>query len=161
MPLLRRLTNRQKHFCDLYGRTESNTFGNASASYAKAGFKSDSPSVRANMMMKLPLVKEYLTELEEKRLATFGKISRDEYLQIGLDTVNALPMTSSVRSKYYEIVGKVLGYFTEVPQSQILVYNEATESGSGDTMRQRIGKLKELAKVTASVNKTKSSDAQK
>jgi Terminase small subunit len=138
-----RLTNRVKQFCLFYTNPSSETFSNATKSYLKAGFKSENPHKQSYLLVHREEVKSYLAELESQRLADYNW-TRDRYIQEGVDTINELPRSSGVRAKYYEIVGKVKGFFNDNPISNILVYNDEAQNNPDSntpSIKSRLNKL--------------------
>lgn len=145
MPATKGITSRQKIFCELYLNPNSECCGNATKSYQKAGFNADNAGKQSYLLMQRSEIKDYIAQLEEKRLESFGVISREAYLQEGLDTVRELPRTSAVRVKYYDIVGKVLGFFSDAVSNQIMIYADENSSEKDSV---KIGtKLRALASM--------------
>lgn len=132
MPAYKVITARQKIFCELYLNPSSGCCGNATKSYQKAGFTAINAGRQSYLLLQKSEIKEYIAKLEEKRLSSLGVMSKDDYVQEGLETIRELPRSSSVRVKYYDIVGRVLGFFTENSGSQILIYNENSSSENED-----------------------------
>lgn len=149
MPAHSGITARQKEFCRLYCNPASKTFGNAQESYKLAGFTNANAAQSAHNLLKRPYIKTYIGELEEKVESSYNW-TRKDYIQEGIDTIRELPRNSPVRSRYYEIVGKVFGFFSDAPVSNVLVYSEENDSKNTFGIQQRLKSL--LSKTQKSSN---------
>lgn len=140
-----RITNRVKQFCLYYSTPTSETFGNGTASYKKAGFRSENAQKSSHMLLKRPEVASYLADMDKKTLESYNW-NKEVYIKEGIDTIRELPRSSSVRSKYYEIVGKVYGFFNDNVVANVLFYNNTDDnnSDSSNSAKQLKGKLSKL-----------------
>jgi hypothetical protein len=145
MPATSGITARQKEFCRLYTNPASRTFGNAQESYKLAGFKNVNPAQSAHFLLKRPYIKTYIDELEEKVTSSYNWTKKD-YIQEGIDTIKELPRSSQVRAKYFDIIGKVFGFFSDAPVNNVLVYSDENTSDSQQSISSRIKSLINLQK---------------
>lgn len=126
------LSDKQTRFCYNYLDCASETFQNATLSAKKAGFSNKSAKMAGYRLLLRPKIKQFIQELETS-IASKLHWDRSRYEAEAVKSYEGLPLDSANRFKYFELIGKIMG-FLEPQTLNTFIFSNMDK----DTIAQRV-----------------------
>ena len=131
------LTVKQQKFIEAYKKT-----GDATKSAISAGYALKSAYVEGSRLLKSAKI---LAELKHWKTRKASEITKDDYIDIAMQSFKSLDVTEPNSPRFYDIAGKALGYIGNTqPQAvtnntQINIKIDGTQSDLWQSARSLLG----------------------